>query len=66
MPTRESVADSSRAGRTTAASDVELRDLLIRSQQLKSMPRDKETRRGQLFNAFPRDLLGSVNLILQL
>ncbi|MFC9636891.1 hypothetical protein ACFTY8_49165 [Streptomyces mirabilis] len=38
-------------------SDVELRDLLIRSQQLKSMPGGRETRRGQLFNAFPRDLL---------
>ncbi|MFD8767124.1 hypothetical protein ACFV03_50975 [Streptomyces mirabilis] len=37
-------------------SDVELHDLLIRSQQLKSTPRGKETRRGQLFNAFPRDL----------
>ncbi|MFE2693608.1 restriction endonuclease [Streptomyces mirabilis] len=38
-------------------SDVELRDLLIRYQQLKSMPRGKETRRGQLFNVFLRDLL---------
>ncbi|MGW3980779.1 hypothetical protein [Streptomyces mirabilis] len=38
-------------------SDVELRDLLIRSQQLKSTtPRGKETHRGQRFNAFPRDL----------
>lgn len=40
----------------TAVSDIELRDLLIRTQQLKSTPRGKETRRGQLFNAFPRDL----------
>ncbi|MER6373546.1 hypothetical protein ABT255_35425 [Streptomyces mirabilis] len=38
-------------------SDVELRDLLIRSQQLKGIPQGRETRRGQLFNAFPRDLL---------
>lgn len=41
----------------TAVNDGELRDLLTRYQQLKDMPKGAETRRGQRFNLFLRDLL---------
>lgn len=38
-------------------SDVELRELLVRYQQLKAVPKGKEAGRGRQFNAFLRDLL---------
>jgi hypothetical protein len=41
----------------TAVNDGELRDLLTRYRQLKDMPKGAETRRGQRFNLFLRDLL---------